>query len=545
MADSSQNLPLDAHTTEKSDSPAVSDTERLVGALQTCFSELLKTQKEQTEKLHRAVEALQPKPPVADKKTVFWKQYQTLADEHDKELLQKFGTDLDTSLIFAGLFSAVSSAFIIQIQQQIHPEGTLTVIIVAQCLLVFSLFSTLLAALLAVLGKQWLMYYSAAGERGTIESRGLERQRKFDGLQRWKFDTVMQMFPLLLQLSLFLFSAALSVYLWTVHISLAIIVLLSTSGGFLAYFFLLMTSLVSPDSPFQNPIAPFLTMFISLTLLVRAKEYLARAVTQSGRHVARGWSRISPSKLPHLLPYFSRRGLSTPPPQEELVPLFRGIFPDPSPEAPAVAWVLETSTDPLVIASAAELAVDLQWPIDMDLAVPLARLRDGFVACFVFATVGYEKIARRTGTGLLAPLERVRAGMTPRAITYGRAYCILRIAHTDNGSTTDDDWALEVVNHIHSAESPELLNVVSILQGRPHLAVGVGVGAANTVRWALRVIPSLRRKTDNKLAEFLQGFHETSTVIPHLDASSFADYLFCLNSFLGPTNRRDMAMIDK
>ncbi|KAJ7921684.1 hypothetical protein B0H13DRAFT_1449049, partial [Mycena leptocephala] len=53
-----------------------------------------------------------------DKKTAFWTSYMKLADEHDKEFQQKYSTDLDTALIFAGLFSAVSSAFIIQIQPQ-------------------------------------------------------------------------------------------------------------------------------------------------------------------------------------------------------------------------------------------------------------------------------------------------------------------------------------------------------------------------------------------------------------------------------------------
>ena len=73
-----------------------------------------------------------------------------------------------------------------------------------ECLLYFSLFLTLLAALLAVLGKQWLMYYSTAGERGTVEVHGLERQHKLDGLCKWRFDAVIQMFPLLLQLALLL-----------------------------------------------------------------------------------------------------------------------------------------------------------------------------------------------------------------------------------------------------------------------------------------------------------------------------------------------------
>ncbi|KAJ6469319.1 hypothetical protein C8R45DRAFT_837436, partial [Mycena sanguinolenta] len=156
----------------------------------------------------------------------------------------------------AGLFSAVASAFIIQIQPEIQPRGTRLVILIAQSLLYLSLFSTLLAALLAVLGKQWLMYYLSAGERGTIEARGLERQRKFDGIRRWKFDAVMQTFPLLLQIGLFLFSAALSIYLWTVHISLAIIVLSFTSLGFVSYTALLISAIASPDSPFQTPLAP-------------------------------------------------------------------------------------------------------------------------------------------------------------------------------------------------------------------------------------------------------------------------------------------------
>ncbi|KAJ6548110.1 hypothetical protein DFH09DRAFT_828761, partial [Mycena vulgaris] len=188
----------------------------------------------------------------------FWTAYKTLADEHDKEFQQKYSTDLDTSLIFvrnfprpiylstltyrlkAGLFSAISSAFIIEIQPELRqgPDNPAprTLVVVAQGFLYISLFSTLLVALLAVLGKQWIMHYVAAGSRGTLEERGVERQRKTDGLAKWKFDMVMQMFPLLLQLGLLLFSIALSLYLWTVHSSIAGIVLTFTSMGIIAYF---------------------------------------------------------------------------------------------------------------------------------------------------------------------------------------------------------------------------------------------------------------------------------------------------------------------
>jgi hypothetical protein len=41
----------------------------------------------------------------------------------------------------------------------------------------------------------------------------------------------MQLFPLLVQFGVLLFASALSVYLWTIHISLALIVLALTSLG--------------------------------------------------------------------------------------------------------------------------------------------------------------------------------------------------------------------------------------------------------------------------------------------------------------------------
>ncbi|KAJ7433387.1 hypothetical protein B0H11DRAFT_2375942, partial [Mycena galericulata] len=179
------------------------------------------------DKLHQAVEALKPGAPATDKKTTFWMAYMRVADEHDKEFQQKYGTDLDTTLIFAGLFSAVTSAFIIQIQPQLTPNPTLIVVVV-QSLFYISLWTTLGTALFAVLGKQWIMYYIEAGSRGTIEERGLKRQHKLDGLRKWKFEAVLQTFHVLLQIALLVFTTALSVYLWTVHHPLATLVVALT-----------------------------------------------------------------------------------------------------------------------------------------------------------------------------------------------------------------------------------------------------------------------------------------------------------------------------
>ncbi|KAJ7510893.1 hypothetical protein B0H11DRAFT_2215632 [Mycena galericulata] len=240
-------------------STSLSDNDRLIITLKACFQDLIAKQEEQTEKIHKAVEALKPQAPVTDKKTTFWNAYMKLADEYDKEFQQKYSTDLDTGLIFAGLFSAVSSAFIIQIQPTMASEQTeppLSLVVISQSLLYFSLFTTLLAALLAVLGKQWVMYYQAAGSRGSIEERGLERQRKLDGLRKWKFDAVLQMFPVLLQLALFLFSLGLTLYLWNTSQAIAIIVLALTSFGLSSYIFLLGSAIISPDSHSKHPLPP-------------------------------------------------------------------------------------------------------------------------------------------------------------------------------------------------------------------------------------------------------------------------------------------------
>ncbi|KAJ7918398.1 hypothetical protein B0H13DRAFT_1512817, partial [Mycena leptocephala] len=177
----------------------------------------------------------------------------------------------------AGLFSAVNSAFIIQIQPELQPDPNLitqgllgllvhnithlppppallpplatpvTIVIIAQGILYVSLLTTLLVALLAVLGKEWLLHYDSVEERGTIKERGLDRQRKFDGIRHWKFELVMQMIPLLLQFSLLLFATALSIYLWTIHHAIASIVIGLTTLSIILYFAMIIFALISRD----------------------------------------------------------------------------------------------------------------------------------------------------------------------------------------------------------------------------------------------------------------------------------------------------------
>jgi hypothetical protein len=253
----------------------------------------------------------------------------------------------------AGLFSAVDSAFIIQIQPEIQAPGTPTMTVVAQSLLYISLGSTLLAALLAVLGMQWLMYYSTAGNKGTIEARGLECQKKLDGLHKWKFDMVMQTFPLLLQFALLIFAVALTVYLWRIKRAHAIIALCFTSIGFVSYTAFLISAAIASDSPFQTPLAALVTRLNPKTLW----KTLVTFCHLQFQHLHTAWSAFmhrSRNVLPLFVQdYFQWDSIK----QDKQTPLFDGQFPDLSPEVPAVSWVLETSTDPLTIITAAEMVI--------------------------------------------------------------------------------------------------------------------------------------------------------------------------------------------
>ncbi|KAJ7479699.1 hypothetical protein FB451DRAFT_164027 [Mycena latifolia] len=505
------------------------DNDRLIPALQACFSELIKKQEEQTDRLEKAVEALKPPAlPVTDMKTSFWNSYMKLADEHDKEFQRKYSTDLDTALIFAGLFSAVSSAFIIQIQPQLMTDP-LKIIVIAQSLLYTSLFATLLAALLAVLGKQWIMAYEAAGSRGTIEERGLERQRKLDGLRRWKLEGILQMFPLLLQLAVFLFSTALSIYLWTVHHGIAIVVLALTCSGFAAYILILVSAIMSPDSPFQTPLATFITQVIPRSII---KQRIVAVRRFFGVVSSRLFGLINP--VGYVLPSFIRQSSlsnqSTPNPSDPGEDFF---YSPPPLEGPAVLWVLETSTDPTVITVAAEMANDLQWQLDTDLTSPMVRLLDIFTSCFEFVIKGSTV------------LSKIRTGMERRAFTCGRAFCSLRLVARASGhseiqfrTAAFPRLSLESEDVFH-----QVRNVVEIITEWP--IVHLDSISSAELQWALHIIPSLRSSgpVENILDLFLDQFQPN--YITRLDSWSFANYLCCVNSFFSPTSPRVMTRLDK
>ncbi|KAJ7495825.1 hypothetical protein B0H11DRAFT_2387400 [Mycena galericulata] len=517
---------------------------RLSYALRDGLAELGKRNEEYTERLEKAIEAIKPKPVVADKDTSFWNSYRLLADEHDKEFHQKYSSDLDTALIF--------------IQPELQPGSDgpppSTLVIAAQILLFLTLFTTLLAALLAVLGKQWLFIYGEAGNRGTLEERGLERQRKLDGLLKWKFELILQMFPLLLQLALFLFWAALSVYLWAIQHSLAVIMIFLTAFGSMIYIAVLISAMIYPDSPFQTPLSDLLAGLIKgmSRIFPPGTTELISALYRNT--ASRFWTWFSTARietrcfvsfrLPRFYKSTTVKGighiedaasieLNISRRTDSLDDIFepRTLFDDtessqPSPAIPAILWLLETCTNPDLVSTAATVAVDLQWPVGLDLGLVVDRLRAMYVSCF-------DVVDRPSEGYYWRGRVKVREDSVQRAINFGKAFAILQISSGGDYTSPLPQYDLisppeAQASGGNTACAAELRRVFNILEGA--VPVFHSIDTDSTLRWVLAVMPHTAGITSLVLDDF-QGLSPEK--VEGLNRHDYADYLFCINRYLG------------
>ena len=185
----------------------------------------------------------------------------------------------------AGLFSAVASAFIIEVHSHLLPDpndetaallrvlihkidnttfgndpptlpqwtGPPHTIVRVQAILFASLFVSLFSAFLAMLGKQWLYQYTWTDRRGSVIERSQNRQRKLDGVVAWYFDHVVESLPLVLQIGPFLLGCALSLYLWGIDITVASVVLGISSLGATFYLLIVVAGMASESCPYQTP----------------------------------------------------------------------------------------------------------------------------------------------------------------------------------------------------------------------------------------------------------------------------------------------------
>ncbi|KAF8525520.1 hypothetical protein BU17DRAFT_41771, partial [Hysterangium stoloniferum] len=206
-----------------------------------------------------------------------WSIYLEEAEKVDKELAASLQVGVDQLLIFAGLFGAILTAFLIQNRKDLQGDPVEEILQVLQnqfagttfqpfevsksALIVnylwfTSLGLTLVSALGAVLAREWLAKYNPVSP-GICSSDACQRLLRFKRARQWRLGSVVTGIPLLIQLALFLFSAGLVVFTWNNSVALGVLVLFLTIFAIVLYMMATISPLFSPACPFETPISRF------------------------------------------------------------------------------------------------------------------------------------------------------------------------------------------------------------------------------------------------------------------------------------------------
>ncbi|KAG1727875.1 hypothetical protein EDB19DRAFT_173341 [Suillus lakei] len=157
----------------------------------------------------------------------------------------------------------------------------------------------------------------------------MQRQRKLDGLEYFHLQTVLQVFLVLLQISLLLFGLSPSANMWTRQTMISSVIICTTVVGILIYASTIVVSMLRPDSPFQTPGAELMGAILKRVLSYRWTFTLDGTVIKLS----------------------------------------------------AIRWILETTTHPEVVEVAAAMVPLVQWLPELDASAIYVRLRDNFEAC--------------------------------------------------------------------------------------------------------------------------------------------------------------------
>ena len=179
-----------------------------------------------------------------------------------------------------------------------------------QCMMYASLAVSVLAACLAMLGKQWLNRYDQIEMRGTLIQRSRHRHRKMTGMAAWHFDITMEALPVMLQFALLLFSYGLSRYLWNINQAIAAVIIATSSLGFIFYVCIVSAATVSYECPYQTPVSLLLRLLIDCDVRKNGWYQKHARTLESFRSWVWSWfaGRKGSSPGPTRRPGFRRRG---------------------------------------------------------------------------------------------------------------------------------------------------------------------------------------------------------------------------------------------
>ncbi|KAF7350482.1 hypothetical protein MVEN_01353800 [Mycena venus] len=241
------------------------------------------------QKSNVAAQTAYPYPSDETPASQLWAVYVSEAAKYDKSLVESWKNDMEGMLIFAGLFSASLTAFIIESYKTLTPDsGDSTVqllthisqqlaaaangtafpaqspapftplpsSLICNALWFMSLGLSLTCALIATLLEQWARDFL---HRADIHSSPVIRARIFSylyyGLKRFNMHVVVDIIPLLLHASLVFFFAGLVAFLFPVNSAIAAVAAAPLVIVVVVYSALTLLPLWFLDCPYRTPLS--------------------------------------------------------------------------------------------------------------------------------------------------------------------------------------------------------------------------------------------------------------------------------------------------
>jgi len=268
-------------------------------------------------------------------------------------------------------------------------------IVTVQSLLYASLATSLFAAFIAMLGKQWVNRY-LRNRGGSAADKSRDRQRKLDGFEKWHFHLVIESLPVMLQLALLLLGCALSQYLWTISRTVAGVIAAMTLFGVTSYVFLTLAATLYYNCPYQTPpsiLTRTIIRYLTCSDVAFARSLRSLFALFTIRNLRRVLRRLHSGVRAMLR---SLGGASVAAEGAEDIPLavvmapptwdFKEISIDweaSKADARCISWILDSTTDTDVIFSTVRFAADTIWHPDIAGALSPHVLVDLLFDCLV------------------------------------------------------------------------------------------------------------------------------------------------------------------
>ncbi|CAE7049816.1 unnamed protein product [Rhizoctonia solani] len=239
----------------------------------------------------------------ASKSSPLWERSIIIAEQEYWEILEdwdrlNYMSVLTVfSTVFAGLFSAISTGFLLESSKNLQSDPAVATVLAIQeltsvvqsgfqiptssspgrsaslgtpfkpstvsvwvnCLWFFSLGLSISVSLFAMLAKRW-GYKSRSMSSGTSYERAI-RLQEWDASQKWKLELLIEQLPTVMHVALITFFIGLVLYLSEIHKITMIVTAVPIGLTLVAYGTLTVLPVWSPTFPMATPFTPIVTSF--------------------------------------------------------------------------------------------------------------------------------------------------------------------------------------------------------------------------------------------------------------------------------------------